>query len=648
MIQLAEYTTKAYDVTVTSSSYDAATFRTFTTSSYYSTIYSSTSSATYWKSQLQDSRSFSSSTSSTQYTSSTIISYSTTDSASVQTYSNSYTEVESLIGKTVEDGPHESYWSRVMSSLEFSHTGIQPYVSVTVIGNYTSRTTTHTYKAYSITVMTSTIEKTWAKNMFGNEVDSAVVQESLTHYWSKSTSSYSTTSDYEHLISKGVKSSLMASYGTSSIMEAEGIYNYETSSSARLIATQLSGTVYDSTVSRAWTSSASTESLYTANSMTFVKVDVSTLTNFNKKLGIYFTSLATYSKYTTVYSSSANFLTITVFPQYNTYDVSTETAYQTFEDVSATNEHTASTTLYSLTMVVQSQVSGTTSETSTFSSSYYDELSYSNSWSTSSKIQMGYVESRSLTRTSSTYIDVVTSLTKTSWYYVAYYYSYYTGIITASSYSNTHYRTSYTSYYETGSTWYSSTTYTGIFGDIRISTYETATTSSNSYDTPLEILLTGESTSEATTITSEYNRTSANTTVTYRTGEWSHTGYSSVSSNSEEYETYVSRVETFYTQRMTGVFMSDSGSATTEISSNSNWYTGLFSYSYTGGTWETLTTTYTESSDLIFYTTISNYESITSTATATSTSSKASYGGNNQWTIGNYTESTWYRSSTGI
>ena len=100
MIQLAEFTTSTYDVTLTLSSLDSTSSLNYGTESSYATILRSNASNTYWKSQLEDSRSFTSSTNSSSTSTNVISMFTTTSAYKVSTSSTIVYSNETYKGAT--------------------------------------------------------------------------------------------------------------------------------------------------------------------------------------------------------------------------------------------------------------------------------------------------------------------------------------------------------------------------------------------------------------------------------------------------------------------------------------------------------------------------------------------------------------------
>lgn len=466
MRNLSEYTTSVYDITLTTQSID------FTSSLEWgwdtNTItseYSETGSYTYWVSSLQDSRTVSSrATSSTNLTSSSI-SYSSSAGTGIQTTATTITSSNVYRGNTIQQSSYENTWSRSMISLKFSHTGITSIVSVSSYGSYTSRTTTSSNKIRIDTTVTSTIHKTLANKA------SEVVSVSRTDSWPETLASYSTTDDIECLVSRGVASSLIYVESSSYLVLGSKSYYSNITSKTSLEATRLSGTLYNSTAERIWTSSSSSITTIPGNTLMYTSLWFTTYTSWN---GVSSTYLVTSSKTTTASTSSISYMSATLFPQVYTYSISSATHSYIHELISYTTEM-VSGPLYlgSQTLSIVSQYSTTTVESETYSRSWLDKTtSWSNSDSVGRTLEgIIYVWSNSAdynyiyTTSIWTYVDtdyVYTSTTGRGRIEYETSAKDYTSWKTITSRTTSAY--TYSSSTGSSSTWYSSTTYTGQFG----------------------------------------------------------------------------------------------------------------------------------------------------------------------------------------
>ena len=479
MIQLAEFTTSTYDVTLTFSSLDSTSSLNYGTESSYYTTLRSNASNTYWKSQLEDSRSFTSSTNSSSTSTNVISMFTTTSASKVSTSSTIVYSTETLKGATYQAESELATRSTAMQSLKFSHTGITSIVSVSVYGNYTSRSTTFSNKERVDTCLSYTMLST--DGFIGtSKTDRAIVALSRTDSWNETSLYYSTTSDVEINVSRGVKSSIIYTEEGSTYNLGTKYFNISTTSSSRLVATRLSGTVYNSTKTNVWTTTSETARTIPADSISYTAItSIVGQTFANGSTITYFTTV-TYES--SVNSSSVNYSVITAFPIVITQSVISGEATYVDEYISYTDISTANSYLYSLTMSIISANSTTTSISETYSRSWYATrsdsydytLSYSNILMTNTEISLSYDLNVSTPIPTMTFNG--TAMVFTTWT------AYGSAVITYSYYYPV-YETwvsdhleifSYTTYYSsTGSstTYVSSTAYTGLFDNtLRIST----------------------------------------------------------------------------------------------------------------------------------------------------------------------------------
>lgn len=471
MTNLEAFTTRVYTTELTSQSTNYTSGLKLGTDTRYTTIVSYSTSKTYWKSELEDARSFTSSTSTLLNSTREEKTLSEVIYPEVSTSSTTLLNTAAYRGTTtVWDSSVLETWSRSMLSLRFSHTGITSIVTVSSYGNYTTRYTSSTNKIREDTYVSSTIYKTVAYS--GTNTLSPSANVSSTSFWLNSSSFYSSTSDIEIFISAGVKSSIIYDEfgGTSSI--GYNYYTYSSTSSSRLVATRLSGTVFNSTKTNLWTSSSSTTNTSSATNITYLAVDTINGSDYN--YGNTTTSLTTYSYTSSVNNSSVTYKSITVFPALFTYSFFSRTAQYIDEFISETSEATGSAYLGSMTLSILSEASTTTTETYSYSWSWVDGHKYwVDSYSWSEALHNGDVMSYN--------IDIITTTSAsfgpdgwetksykgyaTTTYYYPKYHLWSTGYTDwcSSNRSNT------TSGYST--TYYSSTTYTGQFDDeLKIST----------------------------------------------------------------------------------------------------------------------------------------------------------------------------------
>lgn len=471
MSNLEAYTTRVYTTELTFQSSNYTSGLELGTEYNYTTIISYSNSKTYWKSELEDSRSFTSSTSTS------LSSTREEKTLSEVEYPDVYTSSTTLLNSaayrgttTVWDSSVLETWSRSMVSLRFSHTGITSIVTVSSYGNYTTRSTSSTNKIREDTYVSSTIYKTVAYS--GTNTLSPSADVSSTSFWLHSSSFYSSTSDIENFISAGVKSSIIYDESGSTSSIGYNYYTYSSTSSSRLVATRLSGTVFNSTKTNLWTSSSSTTTTVSATNITYKAVDTISGSDYN--YGETTTSLTTYSYTSSVNNSSVTYKSITVFPALFTYSFFSRTSHYIDEFISKTSEATGSTYLGSMTLSILSEASTTTTETFSYSWSWvdgYKQWTYSNSQSESvpkaddMSLSVGYETTTSSSWDITGYVTESYSGYATTTYYYPSYFLWSTGA--TSSYSSN--KSNTTSGYST--TYYSSTTYTGQFDDeLKIST----------------------------------------------------------------------------------------------------------------------------------------------------------------------------------
>ena len=497
MMNLSEYTTSIYDLTLTTQSVDSTSSLLYGTENSYTFTSSESGSLTYWVSSLQDSRSVSSSTSSITNITSYSESFTVSLDDEISTTETTIYNTQTSSGKT---GWQETYihtWCRSMVSLSFSHTGVTSIVSVSSYGDYTYRSTTYSNKTRIDTTVTSNIHRTVANK------ESSIVSVSQTDSWIRTLGSYSTTTDVECLISKGVASSLIYAETGSTINIGNEFYNTSTTILTSLEAERVSGTLYNSTAIRTWTSSIESKDTIPAGSMRFTSMWIDTYTDWEEEE---FTYLVSSSKATTSNTSSVSYLSATFYPQEYVYSISSETHSFIHEWISYTTESTAGPLyLGSQTLSIISQFSTTTFLSESYSRSWIDrERSWSFSDSYAHVIEgITYVESWSQDYNyiyDTTTMDwqgtdyVMTTTTKQG--YIEY-------ETTGKNYtswkqesSTTYSATTYSSSTGSSSTWFSSTTYTGQFGVHSISTtlsnYSSIVSTSSSGKSESAIVSTSE------------------------------------------------------------------------------------------------------------------------------------------------------------
>lgn len=494
MMNLSEYTTSIYDITLTTQSTD------YTSSLEWGIVhtityqYSESGTSTYWISSLQDSRTVSSRTTSSTNLTSSSTSYSSSAGTGVLTTATTIESSRIYGGKTSWQDTSTDTWSRSMISLEFSHTGITSEVSVSSYGNYTTRTTTSSNKIRVDTTVTSTIHKTLANKA------SEVVSVSRTDSWPETLASYSTTDDIECIVSKGVASSLIYIESSSYLDLGKKSYYSYSASRTSLEATRLSGTLYNSTAERTWTSSSSSITTIPGNTLRYTSLWFTTFTDWDN--GGYSTYLSTSSKTVTASTSSISYMSVTLFPQSYVYSVSSETHSYIHEWISYTDESTAGPLyLGSQTFSIESQDSTTTTETDSFSISWTDnERSWTDSDSHADVFEgITFVQSQSYdynyvyntdtwdwvgtdyvltTTTARGYIEYETTAKD------------YTSVLWLST--STFSATTYSSSTGSSTTWYSSTTFTGQFGEHSLSTtlsnYESDVSTEGSYSEEVSVV----------------------------------------------------------------------------------------------------------------------------------------------------------------
>lgn len=467
MMNLSEYTTSVYDITLTTQSVDSTSSLEWGIPHTITYTYSESGTSTYWVSSLQDSRTVSSRTTSSTNLTSSSTSYSSSAGTGILTTATTITTSNVYRGNTIQQPSYEDTWSRSMISLEFSHTGITSVVSVSSYGSYTSRTTTYSNKIRIDTTVTSTIHKTLANK------ESEVVSVSRTDSWPETLASYSTTDDIECIVSKGVASSLIYVESSSYLDLGKKSYHSYSASRTSLEATRLSGTLYNSTAERTWTSSSSSITTIPGNTLRYTSLWFTTFTDWN---GGYTTYLSTSSKTLTVSTSSISYMSVTLFPQAYTYSISSETHSYIHEWISYTTESTAGPLyLGSQTLSIISQFSTTTFESESYSRSWLDGTdSWSNSSSNGHTVSYAtFIQNMSAdynyiydtTTFNWTATDIVnTTTTTTARGRIEYQTTGQDCVSVRWEFSSTYSASTYSSSTGSSSTWYSSTTYTGQFG----------------------------------------------------------------------------------------------------------------------------------------------------------------------------------------
>lgn len=480
-MKLAEYTTSTYDLTLTTQSIDSTSSLIYGTESSYTFTSSESGSLTYWVSSLQDSRSVSSSTHSTTNLTSYSESFTVSLDDEISTTATTIYNTQTYRGKTNWQDTYIDTWSRSMVSLSFNHTGVTSIVSVSSYGDYTYRSTTYSNKTRIDTTVTSNIHKTVANK------ESSIVSVSQTDSWIRTLGSYSTTTDIECIISKGVASSLIYAETGSTINIGNEAYNTSSTILTSLEAERVSGTLYNSTAVRTWTSSTESKDTIPAGSMRFTSMWIDTYTDWEEEE---FTYLVSSSKTTTSQTSSVSYLSATFYPQEYVYSISSETHSFIHEWISYTTESTTGPLyLGSQTLSIVSQFSTTTFLSESYSRSWIDKVGY---WTISNAIpqvvRLGpFVQSQSI----GNYIYNTFSINSTG------------GIVNHTQLGQAIYQTSaysveswqdrgsstfsstvYSSSTGSSSSWFSSTTYTGEFGIHNLSTtlsnYESVVSTSSS------------------------------------------------------------------------------------------------------------------------------------------------------------------------
>ena len=515
-MNLAEYTSSAYEVTLTTQSIDSTSSLSYGTESNYTFTSSESDSGTYWISRLQDSRSVSSSTSFSTNITSSVESFTASSGTGILTTATTVESSHTYRGKTSWQDTYTEVWSRSMVSLSFSHTGITSIVSVSSYGDYTYRTTTYSNKTRIDTTVMSTIYRTVANK------NSEVVSVSQTNSWLRTLGSYSTTVDIECIISKGVASSLIYLETGSTIQAGNKYYNTSVTSLTSLEAERTSGTLYNSTNIRTWTQSTHSQDTIPAESIRFTSLWFNTFTDWDEEE---YTYLSTSSTTTIESTSSVSYMSVTLFPKEYVYSISSSTHSYIHEWISYTIESTAGPLyLGSQTLSIISQYSTTTFLSETYSRSWIDrERSWSFSDSYAHVIEgITYVESWSqdyhyiydtttmdwqgtdyvmTTTTKQGYIEYeTTGKNYTSWKQES---------------STTYSATTYSSSTGSSSTWFSSTTYTGQFG-----VHSVSTTLSN-YSSIVSTSSSGKSES-AIVSTSEWKDVEDRYTEYYGSGSTTH------------------------------------------------------------------------------------------------------------------------------
>lgn len=480
-MKLAEYTTSTYDITLTTQSIDSTRSLLYGTESSYTFTSSESGSLTYWVSSLQDSRSVSSSTRSTTNLTSYSESFTVSLDDEVSTTATTIYNTQTYRGKTNWQDTYIDTWSRSMVSISLSHTGVTSIVTVSSYGDYTYRSTTYSNKTRVDTTVTSNIHRTVANK------ESSIVSVSQTDSWIRTLGSYSTTTDIECIISKGVASSLIYAETGSTINIGNEVYNTSSTILTSLEAERVSGTLYNSTAVRTWTSSTESKDTIPAGSISFTSTWIDTYTDWEEEE---FTYLVSSSKTTTSQTSSVSYLSVTFYPQEYVYSISSETHSFIHEWISYTAESTVGPLyLGSQTLSIVSQSSTTTFLSESYSRSWIDREGH---WSISEALpQVRRIGPLVQSQYIGPYIYNTFSINSTGGivnYPVTGQAIYQTSAYNVESWevrrTSTLSSTMYSSSTGSSSSWFSSTTYTGEFGIHSLSTtlsnYESVVSTSSS------------------------------------------------------------------------------------------------------------------------------------------------------------------------
>lgn len=474
-MKLAEYTTSTYDLTLTSATVNSSSRLEYgTESTNYTYTVSSSASGTYWKSELQDSRSATSSTFSTTGITVSTTSFTEAEAAELQSSTISTTVSKVFGGKLAWQDTYIETWSRSMGYLNLAYATASAIVTVSSYGNYTSRTTTYSNKIRTDTTVTSTIYKTTAN------VEKGVVSISRTDTWYETLKSYSSTTDIEYLYSRGVKSSLIYTESGSTYRAGNNYYNVSTTSQSSLEITKLSGTLYESETTRYWSSEDELKTTIPAESIKFTSLWLETLIDWDDETYTYET---TCTRKRTTQSSSVSYLNITLFPKKEVYSVDSATHSYVHEWISYTDEHTAENLyLGSQSLSLISQASASTMVSESYSGSWLDrEISWSFSDSNGHTVQgFRYVSSQHADYFYEYTTDTFngSEFTTTTKYGRAEYATYAIDCTSVAFRSSTTYTASiYSTLTGYSTTSFSSTTFTGEFSMHNLSTVMSGSTS---------------------------------------------------------------------------------------------------------------------------------------------------------------------------
>ena len=362
-MNLVEFTTNTYEITLTSSSLNTTSGLVSGTGTYtYTSVISDSKS--YWTYKLIDSKSYSSSTEELIDTKRDIVNNISTSIESWMTKSTSSSTYTAYKGKTYQLESETDMKSIKLESLKFSHTGIDTTVSVSVYGDYSSSYTTFSNKGREDTFISWTVNSTWLTSGTSN-----AVTVSRTDFFNEGTTSKSSTSDTEYNIYSGIDMSLVYSEMGSTYNLGSSFYNDSSTSSSTILLTKKSITAFNSSKTGSWEDTITSSLNRPATSISYAAVETVEGMTYSNNKTVRYTTSKNYSS--TVNSSTVSYKHISVYPQAITTSV--RSATQTFIDeyVYSTNEHTVkSIYLYSLTLSIESVSSTSTCLTYTGSNSH--------------------------------------------------------------------------------------------------------------------------------------------------------------------------------------------------------------------------------------------------------------------------------------
>lgn len=365
-MNLAEYTSSAYEVTLTSSSNINTTSLEPSSSGDFTYTSTASASGTFWNMSLVDSKSFSSESEIVTASERTI--FAKTDSM-IKTYatsSSSSTTSTAYKGSTYQLDSYISTNTLRLESLRFDQTGLNTTVSVSVYADFTTFYTSYSNKGRQDTFISVTVNST---NLVSGT--SNVVSLSRTERFNETTTSESSVSNTQFNMYNGVVSSLIYTEAGTTFKLGDKVFNESTSSSSQLLMTKKSLTVYNDSKSISWGTTSTATTNIPATSMTYSGVETTEGVTFSNGSDQKYTT--SYSYTSSVNSSSVSYRSISVYPQVLTASIKSSTASFIDEIVDSWGSHVRKNNyLYSLTLTITTIAtrSASLTDSHSFSSTY--------------------------------------------------------------------------------------------------------------------------------------------------------------------------------------------------------------------------------------------------------------------------------------